>query len=298
MVGRVTQGMMNMQTMRNINNNLRKLSLYQEQASTGKRIHRPSDDPVGISFSMRYRSELAANEQYQRNVDMGLSWLNNTEQVVGQAGDVMQRIRELTVNAANSTNPQAALDSIGAEINQLYEELVDIGNSQFNGKYVLNGQMNNMKPYTVENADGESTDNSHIMFEIGMGVQLAVNVTGEELFGEADSAENTFVVLKDLMNAIDQGEHDQISQLIGRLDGQIDQILGVRADIGAKMNRIELAEERLKDMNVNLQTLQSKTEDADMAEVFMNLKMSENVYQASLASGARLIQPSLLDYLR
>lgn len=298
MVGRVTQGMMNLQVMRNMNNNMREMSKYQEQASTGKRINRPSDDPVGVSFSLRYRSELEANEQYQKNADMGLSWLTQTENVVGQAGDIMQRVRELTVNAANSTNPQAALDSIGAEINQLFEQLVDVGNSQFNGKYLFNGQMNDVKPYTVANAENDPIDSSPISFEIGLGVQLAMNVTGEDVFGEVGSSENTFAVLKDLMNAIDQGEHGQISDLIGRIDMQMEQILGVRSDVGAKMNRIELAEERLKDMNVNLQTLQSKTENADMAEVFMNLKMSENVYQASLASGARLIQPSLLDYLR
>ncbi len=75
-------------------------------------------------------------------------------------------------------------------------------------------------------------------------------------------------------------------------------MLGARADIGAKTNRIELAENQLLDIGINLQSLQSKTEDADLAVVITNLKTDENVYQASLAAGAKLIRPSLIDFLR
>lgn len=72
----------------------------------------------------------------------------------------------------------------------------------------------------------------------------------------------------------------------------------MRAEIGARTNRIEFIENRLDDISINLESLQSKTEDADMAEVITKLKMSENVYQSSLSVGAKLIQSSLIDFIR
>lgn len=147
MSGRVTQSMMNTQLIRNLNLNMSRMDNLQNQLSTGRRINKPSDDPVGISYSMRYRSELAANDQYQKNVDSAISWLENTDKTLGQVGDVMHRMRELAVKAANGTNPQMALDAIKEEIGQLQSQLVDIGNTDFNGKFIFNGQMTNVAPY-------------------------------------------------------------------------------------------------------------------------------------------------------
>lgn len=298
MANRVTQGMLNTQFMRNLNTNLVRVQKLQDQLSTGRRINKPSDDPVGISFSMRYRSELERNGQYQRNVDSALSWLSYADEILGQAGDVMQRARELAVQGANGTNPQEALNTIAMEIDQLAGQLLNIANSQFNGKYVFNGQLTDIKPYD-ESAPGQSApDTGAIDFEIGIGVRIAVNVTGDKVFGEPGADNNIFVALETLSQQLRSGNYEGISATIGKLDERIDAFLAARADIGAKVNRIELAEDRLKDISLNLTSLQSKTEDADLAEVIMKLKMDENVYQASLATGSRLLMRSLIDFLR
>lgn len=298
MMGRVTQGMMNTQLLRNLNNNMNRMNNESNQLSTGRKINKPSDDPVGLTFALRYRSELATNEQYQKNVDSALSWLEYTDTTLDQAGSVFQRVRELAVKGANDTNPQEALDSIKSEVGELYNQLVSIGNSQFNGKYVFNGQKTDTIPYSIDNAAQDKTDTYSIQYEIGTGVKLPINVTGEQVFGKADSADNAFQVLQDLMKALGDGKTDDVSQLIGKIDSRMDSFLQVRSDIGAKTNRIELAQSRLKDININLQSLQSKTEDADYAEVITKLQVSENVYQASLSMGAKLISPSLVDFLR
>lgn len=297
-MGRVTQGMMNAQLLRNLNTNLNRMNNESNQLSTGRKINKPSDDPVGLTFALRYRSELAANEQYQKNVDSALSWLEYTDTTLDQAGSVLQRARELAVNGANGTNPQEALDSIKSEMGQLYNQLVSIGNSQFNGKYVFNGQKTDIPPYSVDNATKDKTDNSAIQYEIGAGVKLPINATGEQVFGKADSPDNAFQVLQDLMGALEKGETGKVSELIGKIDQRMDSFLQIRSDIGAKTNRVELAQSRLKDININLQDLQSKVEDADFAEVITKLQVSENVYQASLSMGAKLITPTLVDFLR
>jgi flagellar hook-associated protein 3 FlgL len=299
--------MLNNQLLRNINTNLTRINNHQNQLSTGRRINKPSDDPVGINFSLRYRSELAANDQYVSNVDAAVSWLEFTDSMLDQANSVIQRVRELTVNAANGTNPQSALNAIKSEVDQLYEQMVNIGNSQFNGKYVFNGQMTDKAPYTLGGAATEQVDQGEIQFDIGAGVRISVNIPGDRVFGKPDDPlnpgtnDNIFRVMKDLSAALGSGNQQAqqaIENCLGRLDAMQDVFLQARADIGAKQNRIELAQSRLQDIGTNLQSLQSKTEDADIAEVITNLKTDENVYQSSLAVGAKIISVSLVDFLR
>ncbi|PZE19431.1 flagellar hook-associated protein FlgL [Paenibacillus xerothermodurans] len=302
---RVTQGMLNNQLLRNMNSNLTRMQNGQNQLSTGRRINAPSDDPVGMSFSLRYRSELSANEQFDSNLDSAISLMDYTDTMMGQANSVIQRARELAVQGANGTNPQEARETIKSEIDQLYSQMVSIANSQFNGRYIFNGQITDKKPYDEATAQFDKVDSGDVVFDIGVGVRMSVNKTGDDVFGTADDPnspgtnDNIFRVLKDLSAALlPTGTSTDVSNILGRLDACNDRFLAARADVGAKMNRLELAESRLADLGTNLQTLQSKTEDADIAEVITNLKMDENVYQASLSVGAKLISASLIDFLR
>lgn len=432
MVGRVTQGMINTQFLRNLHNNLSRLDHMQNQMATGRTINKPSDDPVGMSFAMRYRSDLAANEQYVENVDSALSWLEFTDSMLGQTGDVLHRVRELSVQAANSSNPEAALNNIKSEILELTEQLVTIGNSRFNGKYIFNGQITDQPPYqegidyngtaipaesgrargnvdvslanvsAADNVlniriDGEAVsvtlppndysgtgaaalaadlqaqinaatttadvtvtanvndelvitsnstgaasevtifpssfaqtwlsaagdlsdvtqspgvdgvavgyevqaryddaDNAEIQFEIAPGVRIPVNLSGNKVFGASTDDTNLYQLMNKLSDLLDAQDTAGISDLLGDMDARLNTLLETRAELGAKINRVELANERLKDITLNLQTLQSKTEDADMAELITKVKTEENIYQASLSVGSRIIRPSLVDFL-
>ncbi|MGO4269127.1 flagellar hook-associated protein FlgL [Paenibacillus sp. TAF58] len=290
--------MMNTQLLTNLNSNLKRLDNLQNQLATGRQINKPSDDPVGISFSMRYRSEISSNDQYQKNADSASSWLDYSDTILNQAGDVIHRVRELAVQGANGTNPPEALDAINSEMKQLYGQLVQIGNSQFNGKYVFNGQTTDVKPYTEATADKDFTDTGDIQFEVGVGSKLAVNITGDAVFGSPASPDNAFAVIKKIMDNLSSGNYQGVSDSIGLLDSRTDTFLEKRADIGAKQNRIDLTTNRLKDTGVNITSLLSKTEDADMAKVITQLKTDENVYEASLSTGSKIIRPSLLDFLK
>ncbi|MEW9702581.1 flagellar hook-associated protein FlgL [Paenibacillus sp. SI8] len=298
MTTRVTQGMMNNQLLRNVSANLGRINDHQNQLSTGRKINKPSDDPVGISFSLRYRSEGSANEQFKSNADAAVSWLDYTDTTLNQANTVMQRVRELTVNAANGTNPQSALDAIKKEVDQLTEQMVTIGNSQFNGKYVFNGQLTDKQPYTLATAETVQVDTGDIKFDIGVGVRVSANVSGDKIFGAPGASDNIFTVMKDLSAALGSGNQNAIGACIGRLDSRNEAFLQARADVGARQNRIELAQSRLEDISMNLQTLQAKAEDADIPGVITNLKTDENVYNASLSVGAKIISTSLVDFLR
>jgi flagellar hook-associated protein 3 FlgL len=320
---RVTQSMMNSQLLRNISNNMGRMNTLQNQLSTGMKINKPSDDPVGITFALRYRSELDANAQYTENVSSSLSMLEYTDTTIGQAGEIMQRARELLVGGANGTLEQTSLDAIKVEISQLYNQMVEIGNSQFNGKQVFNGELTGDKPYPTMGVDGTvdlvsnppslkayqvSSDTGSIKYELSAGMKLGINITGNEVFGEGvsptatqaeiESSDNVFLLLQRAYDMLGSGDQKGVSALIKQVDSRMNTMLTKRAEVGAKVNRVDIVQNRLADIEINLKTVQAKTEDADMSEVITNMKTEENVYQASLSVGAQLIRPSLVDFLR
>ncbi|MBB3110495.1 flagellar hook-associated protein 3 FlgL [Paenibacillus phyllosphaerae] len=274
---------------------------------------------------MRYRSELQANDQYEKNVSSATSLLEYTDATMDEATTVLQRVRELMVEGSSDTLNQDSRDAISIELKQLHSQLVEIGNSQFNGKFMFNGEQTLTAPYTKMTIDESaavtadqlaadptanylaqnvSADTGQIKYELSPGMVMAVNVTGDELFGNAvtpgeeESSDNAFNILSQAVKALDAGDTSSLQSLLGKVDSRISTMLEKRSEVGARMNRIELITNRLENNNINLQTVQSKTEDADMAEVITNLKMEENVYQASLSAGSQIIRPSLVDFLK
>ncbi|MEK3880391.1 flagellar hook-associated protein FlgL [Paenibacillus sp. FSL M7-0420] len=303
---RVTSNMMSSQLLLNLNRNARTMNDTQLQLASGRKINKPSDDPVGITYSLRYRAELSSNEQYTKNVDSALSWLDYNDTVLGQAGDVVQRLRELSVKASTGSNPQSALDSINEEVMQLKEQLVDIANSKLNGKYIFNGEQYTAKPYDfAKGADGTydttkaiTTDPGQIQYIVGEGVQMPINMTGNDIFGQTGEADNLFSIINNLSSALKSGDLTGISSQIDKIDTRNDSILSARAEIGAKTNRVELMQDRLSDLNINLTDLQAKTEDADYEGLIMQSKIQENIYNASLSVGAKIISTTLVDFIR
>lgn len=302
---RVTQGMMHLQLTRNLNRNMTQMEQLQQQTTTGRKLNKPSDSPVGITYSLRYRTELSANEQYQKNVDSALSWLDFNDTVIGQAGDVLQRIKELTTQAATGTNPQIALDNIKNEIVQLKSQLVDIANSKINGKYVFNGEQFDQIPYNTSDPDFDAskvpTDNGVIRYAVGNNVTLDINITGSQVFGEADPAgtsDNIFSTIDRIISAMGSGNYSGISGEITNLEAGADRMLLARSEVGARVNRVELMQNRLSDLGINLTEMQAKTEDADFEKLLIDTQINENIYQASLSVGSKVIKQSLVDFLR
>lgn len=300
---RVTQSMLNNQMLQNLRINNERLQKQQDMLSSGKRLNKAADDPVGVSFAMRYEAQLKRNEQYQRNLDMARSAVDNTDSVLSKVNDVMQRTRELAVQGANDTTPADAKAAIAKEVQQLYDELVNLGNTQFNGKYIFNGQMTDIKPYTTAGAETVLADPRSVVYAVADGVNVETNLTGQAVFGKPATGagaepDNLFAVMKQLGTLLQNNDGKGVSNLLGQIDSRMNKIQNAWAEVGARQNRLDLIQNRLGDAEVNLTRLKSQTEDADLAQVITNLKMAENVQRASLAAGARIIQPSLVDFLR
>lgn len=279
-------------------NNLERLQKGQNMLSSGKKFTRPSDDPVAVATSLRIKTDMARNDAYTKNADDAKSWLEITDSALSQLGDLLQRTRELAVEGANGTLTQSDMEKIAQEIMQIKQQMVQVGNTQYNGRYIFAGFRTDSAPFS-ETANGYSGDDNFIEFEVGPGGnKMAVNVPGSRLFDVVGGTSQLLEMMDKLKSALENGNHQSVSSMIADVDKQLENVLSVRAEVGAKLNRIDLIQNRLQNDNYNFTALLSKNEDADMAQVITNLKMDENVYRASLAAGARIIQPSLIDFLR
>lgn len=295
---RVTGMMQNTQLLKNLRNNNSGITDWQNKLGTGQRIHRPGDDPVGIGYLMRYNSELNRSNEFLENARTGMSYLDTMDALMQQISDVLKRAQRLAQQGGTGTTTEEARKHIAAEVKHLKEQLVQIGNSSFNGRYLFNGQKTDQPPYTVANAANETTDPGVYYLNVSPSVSVPVSITGEKIFGEAGDPLNTFQVMDDLIAALESNDQDAILAAMGNIDHCADRLNISWAEIGARKNRFELVESRILDNQISLEKLRSETGDVDMADAIVRLQLKENVLQASLAIGARVMQVSLIDYLR
>lgn len=293
---RVTQLMMSQRFLADLQENLRLLESKNEQLSNGRRINRPSDDPVGIGQSMALRTQSAQNKQYQKNADNATAWLDATEGALNEMSSVLTRAQELAVQGANDTLGAASRQALAVEVDELLRHAVQVANTDVGGRYIFAGFKTTQQPYAPIGSfappPAYSGDNGVIEYELGAGNKIAVNVTGPDAFGQV------FNALATLRDALQANDSAAISAAVGSITAASDHVLEVRAEVGARMNRLERTSERLALLDESLKKVLSNVEDADMAEVITELKTREAVYRASLAAGARLLQPTLMDFLR
>ncbi|MED3624004.1 flagellar hook-associated protein FlgL [Neobacillus thermocopriae] len=297
---RVTQSMLNQNILFNLQRSNSAMAKYQEQLSTGKKITKPSDDPVVAVRSMYFRSSLNEIDQFKRNAEDGLSWMISTDEALDEVISVLHRVRELTVQGLNGTNGENERKAIAEEINQLKEHLGEIANTQMAGRYLFAGTDVKNPPYRMDDSGTEkvflSKNEGKLELQVGPNNHVQINVPGVQVFNH-DGNGGVFNVLKNIVTEF-QSENSQSSDLLSELDQQLDHVLQIRADLGARMNRMELSTTRLEGLELSAVSMLSKEEDADITRVIIDLKAQENVHRAALSAGARMIQPSLVDFLR
>lgn len=289
---RVTQMMLANNTLRNVSKSYDKLGTYQQQLATGKKIHRPSEDPVVAMKGMHYRTSLTEIEQFQRNLSEAYTWMENSESALNHTTNVLQRARELVVQAKNGTLGQEDRQAIAREIEQLKKDLVQVANTKVAGKYIFNGTKIEQAPVTDGTPPTVSNNNDDFMVEVAKGVKLKINVTPNNVFNQG-----LFNTLKQIENEL-ANPTSNLDNLLSQLDGHLNDVLAERAELGARVNRLELVEQRLAEQQLIAKRMISDNEDADIEKIITELKSQESVHRAALSVGARIIQPTLVDFLR
>lgn len=290
---RVTQSMLTNNMLTNLSSSYEKLGKLQEQVSSQKKFSKPSDDPVAAMMGMGYRTNLNQIEQYSSNITEATNWIDSTDDALTESISALQRIRELAVQGSNGTYEGEQLKNISEEIKQLKEHLESIGDTQIGGKYIFNGQNTNMKPSSNVDADGNiSYGSTAINLEVFSGISIQINTDGSKIFGDALAKDGS---IQKTIEALEN--NGDVSPMLDELDKTINSFLAVQAQVGARQNRIELMTERLSQQEVFATEVLSKNEDVDIEKAIMNLTTQESVHSASLSVGAKIMQPSLLDFL-
>jgi len=282
-----------------LKNNRGDLNDLNEQLSSGKLFQRPSDAPIKVSDSMNYKSQLNRNSQFQRNLNQAENWLNTTESSLKSGTEVIQRARELTIYAANDSMTSNDRKMVAKEMKELRDELVDISNAKLGDSYIFSGQNTETKPFEVVDADPDNHvkytgDTNSVSRRLNENVEMDISLTGKEVFKA--EIENINKIYNQLEDASVSGE--DIGSNLSEMDESINKFAELRSEVGGKLQRTGNIISRLEANEVHLRDLKSKNEDADLAEVITELKMEETVYRASLASGSRIMQQSLVDFIR
>jgi flagellar hook-associated protein 3 FlgL len=269
--------------------------------SSGKEITRPSDDPFNTSRALHRRESLEATQQFQRNVADARSWQEISEQALGTMTSSVERVKELLVQGGSDTLDQSGRDGVKAEIDQLIEGIKQEANASVGGRYVFGGTKTNTPPYQAGANDAFQGNTDPMIRALGPGVSLPINVVGESFLGNGQAAADNKLlhVLRDISDHLAAGDTVSLRGTdLTRLDGNLDQLLGVRAGNGSLSNRLEAAGERLDQIEETTTEQLSEIQDADIAKTMIDFNSQSAAYQAALKAGANIIQPSLMDFLR
>lgn len=304
---RITQNTLTNSFLRNLSKNLKQMESYHEKLSSGKEVSKPSDDPLLVGKIMDMNKNIKQNEQYNSNISDTLGWVETQDSALNGMTSGLNRIRDLMIYGSNGSLSGTDRDAIKEEVVMEIAGLADVLNTNFDGRYIFAGQKTNTMPFKVDGDGllGYDGDEKTISREISQGVVIDLVSAGsdltitEEIAGEN---EDLGVFLNKLVVALNEGSPEDIDKIsgdfLGDMDKHIDNVLKVRSKVGAINNRLEASKARNESENLNLKKVLSEREDIDVAEKYMEFISMSTVYQASLSVGSKIIQPSLLDYIR
>jgi flagellar hook-associated protein 3 FlgL len=288
---RVTNQTMMHSAQRSLQTNLVRLADLQEKASGQRAITRPSDDPAAAADSLRVRADIRANEQYGRSIANGEGWLTQLESTMTQSKQILDRANELTLRASNGSMSPAAREATAIEIDSLRSELAAQANASYGGRFLFAG-----------NSDAGSALGPNLTFSgtgtverrIGADQTVRVDADGAAVFGSGPTS--AFALLDTMAADLRAGK--DVSTHLGPLQQRIKDLTNQHSEIGTRHARLLQAKDVVADASLALEGKRAAVEDVDLATVILDLKLQETAYQSALAVSARVLQPSLMDFLR
>jgi flagellar hook-associated protein 3 FlgL len=308
-----------------------KLEDLQLKGSTLKRVSKPSDDPVGNIELMAIRSQNVDATQYLRNLNFAQTQLSFTENVLEEMTDILVKAKELAIGQASSIYSPEIREGVSKEIHQMRQQVLGLANKRIGNRYLFSGQKILTRPF---NEDGKyQGDKNKINIEINKDVFIPVNINGNDLFFSKDkqpiqkekldlkvpgidiNTENlhrapasigeqqevvvsVFDELRGLENALLTDNPQIIQSLLEKLDTSIERVVTFRTEIGALTNTVSNAETNIEKTKLLNEAHKSKIEDADVTELMSDLSKEQAVLKATYSASSKLMNTSLMDFLR
>lgn len=294
---RVSNRSLNERLLMHIQTSSTRLNETQERVASGKRVQRSSDDPFAANRSIQARSDRNVIEQRVRTINLAQSELAVTESAVASLSNVLTRAQALSVQADSAGLDASARNQIAAEVDELINEALQVGNSSHGGRRIFGGHQADTAPFVPDVAGQPTTvtyqgDAGLVLREIGDSEQIAVNLDGDALF---DGAFTSLIAFRDGLRANDRTAINAAATAIG---AEIEVTLQARGDIGARVRRLDIVSERLQGDDERLRGLVAELEEVDLTSEVVELQMRDMAFQAALSATGRSLNMSLLDYLR
>lgn len=276
----INTNLLSLTTQNNLNKSQSSLGTAIERLSSGLRINSAKDDAAGQAIANRMNAQIKGMNQASRNANDGISLIQTAEGNLNEINTNLQRVRELSVQAANGTNDTTDIDSIEAEITQRLEEIDRLANSAtFNGKKLFNDA-----DVTIQVGAGATTDDT-------------IKITKDALIKATSSDLNTALKSD---GSIDLGDNSKAQAFVTAVDDALKKVDGARSNLGAIQNRLESTINNLNNSVNNLSAAQSRIQDADYATEVSNMSRSQILQQAgtSVLSQANQVPQTMLSLLR
>jgi len=242
-----------------------------EKLSSGMRINRAGDDASGLAVSEKMRSQIRGLNRASKNAQDGISFIQTTEGYLQESQDIVQRLRELSVQASNGIYSSEDRMQIQVEVSQLVDEVDRIAShAQFNGLNLLTGRF--------ARETGENAVTGSMWFHIGANMdqrtRVYVGTMTSKSLGIRNIGDNSIMSLS---------SPDGANRSIGTLDAALKKLSKQRADLGAYQNRLEHAVKGIDVGAENMQAAESRIRDADMASEMVNFTKDKILAQAGNA---------------
>ena len=270
-----------------------KLADLQGEASSLKRLSKPSDGPADVVSAMQLHASIDRNDQYTRNLSDAQGWLGNASNALTSTVTQLQQVNNLVIQASNSSLDANSRAGIATQIDSIRASLIGIANTQYAGRPIFAGTAGGTSAYDANgNYVGVSAP---VERNIAPGQQIQVNVNGDTVFGKPGS--DLFATLSQISNAV-RTDPSQLTALQTTLGTQTTQVQGQLAQVGSQFLRVQNMQSQNTSDGLTMKQNLSSIEDADVAQVTVELQAQQVAYQAALSATAKAIQPSLTDFLK
>jgi flagellar hook-associated protein 3 FlgL len=304
MSDRITPAMVTSATIQEMNASLAALTRTTNELSSGKTILEPSDNPYGTSRVIDLQSQLAGLSSYASNAQDGIAWENTAGSAMSSMNEVVQRVRQLLVQSANGTINQSNLNAAATEVEQLTDGVKQDANTQYAGQYVFSGTLTTTAPYQ-QGANDEFQGNAETVSRtVGPGASVTITSNISALLGNGQASgdgkllDTLRTIAQDMRSGTDAGKAALGSSDLANLDGNIATLSQLQAAGGSATNQLQTALSRSEDLQTTITASLSSTEDANIANTSIAYANEQAGYQATLRAAARIVQESLLDFLK
>jgi len=291
---RITNGILQREALRSLQQGQQGIADARERASTGVRVATPSDDPVATSGIMEASGSLRALEQYRRNLSTARTRMAMEDGVLEQMSNALIRARELGVSQATATADANTRQTTKAEIDGLIDFVRELGNTKLAGAYLFGGAYADSEPFATTTPDPLRPPSGQHQIEVGSGQVVPTNHDGQQIFVDT----GVFAALERLSTGLGNNDVNEITASLGDLDNAFQAVQDVIGELGARMNALDIADANIETLDINLQRLRSDLQDADIQRAVTELVARQSTFQAALLANAEILNTSLTDFLR